>query len=201
MKTNIKKIFKRTLIGSAMLIGILVSGGNTTSAATLKDSNGNPVVAGQEYYLSAHIRPNQGLAYTRSWGVYWAHLGTSPGEAITVEPSYTSTGQFAVMLKTNKVSSPIDINENTTALYLGTDTNNSTGEVYVRAQYPGDRSQWIPTTNNLNNDFISNHYFALKNVNNGKYLYARGFPFWEEDWLKAVDSEMNSNVVWRLLKK
>ncbi|EOO24491.1 hypothetical protein IIU_06713 [Bacillus cereus VD133] len=75
-----KKTFKRTLIGSAVLMGILVSGGNSASAETnndvneiLKDSNGNPIVYGQDYYMEPYEHPGYRFGFVAIDG--WRSLG------------------------------------------------------------------------------------------------------------------------------
>ncbi|PFK23963.1 hypothetical protein [Bacillus cereus] len=65
MKNRIKKTMRKTVVGFALLSGIIVAGGNSASAeehSYLKDKNGHAVEYGAEYYiqLGASILPNYG---------------------------------------------------------------------------------------------------------------------------------------------
>ncbi|PGE39692.1 hypothetical protein COM63_31485, partial [Bacillus cereus] len=92
MKTSIKKTFKRTLIASAALMGILASGGNSASAsyentslmetrwfAPFKDANGDRVSLNREYYMEPVDFPGHGLKYEQWSTNEWAKLGPERG--------------------------------------------------------------------------------------------------------------------------
>lgn len=206
-----KKMIRQALMGFGMSIGMLMVGLDPASAATLKDSNNNPIIYGEDYYLSPYTRPDQGLAYTKSWNINWARLGPGPGEIIRVIPFYNNgdaegIGEVVlegdqIKLETDKVAYDPMLGHSV-PLYFNVQTN-SIEEREIMLGFSSVSSEWILTapTANMDPEFASKHYFGLKNTYHNRYLYALGRPFGEEDWLKLVGSEMNSNVMWRLIKK
>ncbi|MGH0945458.1 hypothetical protein ACQVTS_31325 [Bacillus mycoides] len=74
MKKRMKKMMQHTLLGVAVVAGIGMSGVNPASAATnsdvskiLKDSNGDPIVYGQEYSIEAYRFPGSWVDHKRGF--------------------------------------------------------------------------------------------------------------------------------------
>ncbi|WP_141402180.1 hypothetical protein [Bacillus cereus] len=197
MKTNKKKTFKHTLIGSAALMGILVSGGNSASAANLndlKDVNGNPVETGKKYYMESYAFPGQGLVYDTWSNDFWAKLGSRPGEVITFEPSWS--GDY-VRMRTDKTE--LDYNEIelpvSYPLYLGVNSETDGVQLALR----NNTQWWIPTepSSDMNLNFTARNCVAFKSYDSNKFM-SSGDSF---GWLYVNKSNMDSKTMWRLIPK
>ncbi|OUB44130.1 hypothetical protein BK740_14285 [Bacillus thuringiensis serovar argentinensis] len=73
MKKNMKKMARNAVLGVTMLTGIAMIGVDSASAEehpVLKDSNGNPVEYGQEYYMEPYDFSGQGVELKT-----WNHNG------------------------------------------------------------------------------------------------------------------------------
>ncbi|MEH7217530.1 hypothetical protein [Bacillus toyonensis] len=187
-----KKMMRHALLGVTMLTGIAMIGVDSASADTLKDSNGNPIVAGQQYYMQPYEFPGRGLAYAWSTASNWAKLGSSPGEAVTFEQT-----EGWVRIKTDKWDWKHELLQPVlTSLYLA---GNSDG-VELRFDNPNHNTQWwTPTepSSDMNSDFAARNYYAFKNYNNNQFMSYRNAG----DWLYVDQSTMNSKTMWRLIKK
>ncbi|MGH0945348.1 hypothetical protein ACQVTS_30450 [Bacillus mycoides] len=93
MKKHRKKMFKHTLIGSAMLMGFLISEGHSAFAQELPadkfqkkiyDSNKNEVDSNSEYYLVPINDSNSGVVATDWSGGKWGKIGPL-SHALTVK--------------------------------------------------------------------------------------------------------------------
>ncbi|PEQ68110.1 hypothetical protein [Bacillus cereus] len=194
IKNRAKKVIRKTVVGFALLSGIIVAGVNPASADTLKDSNGNSIVAGQKYYMEPYEYPGQGLAYD-FWRVgQWAKLGSTPGQTVTIEQSGDS-----VRLKTDKVGGPGTIDPDggfipdNLPLYLGINYSNDGVELIIgtNSYYP---DWWIPTENPA---FTAGNYFAFKNYYSNKFMSVGD----QGGWLTTNKSNMDSKTMWRLIPK
>ncbi|MES1051878.1 hypothetical protein FOA24_21910 [Bacillus thuringiensis] len=196
IKNRMKKTIRKTVVGFALLAGIVTGGVNPASADTLKDSNGNSIVAGHKYYMEPYEFPGQGLAYEEWSGDLWAKLGSTPDQTVTIEQSGNS-----VRLKTDKQGL---INESTWGpivpvnIYLGIHPTTD-GVALVYNLYPSNEQWWIPTepTEDMNPDVAARNYFAFKNYYSHKFMSVGD----SGGWLTTNKSTMDSKTMWRLVPK
>ncbi|MED1300227.1 hypothetical protein BK704_28895 [[Bacillus thuringiensis] serovar konkukian] len=196
MKNHIKKTIRKTVVGFALLSGIVMVGVNPASATILKDSNGNSIVAGQEYYMQPYEFPGQGLAY-EVWSTnHWTKLGSGSGETVTFEQS-----GIAVRMKTalyelvdaGRFDLPV-----MHSLYLG--ISSQADGVKLNINNSLENTQWwIPTepSGNMNSDFAARNYFAFKNADSNKFMSYTD----ASGWLYANKSNMDSKTMWRLVPR
>lgn len=198
MKQCIKKTIRKTVVGFALLSGIVMAGGNSASAATLndlKDANGNPVKTGKRYYMESYAFPGQGLVYETWSNNFWTKLGSRPGEVVTFQSSWSGD---SVRMETdknievdNEIGLPVP-----ESLYLSIDSN-ADGVQLARSNYSSNAQWWIPTgpSSDMNLDFTARNCVAFKNYDSNKFMSA-GDSF---GWLYVNKSNMDSKTMWRLI--
>ncbi|AXY11299.1 hypothetical protein CUC43_32250 (plasmid) [Bacillus thuringiensis LM1212] len=198
MKQCIKKTIRKTVIGFALLSGIVMAGGNPASAATLsdlKDANGNPVETGKKYYMESYAFPGQGLVYETWSNKYWTKLGSRPGEVVTFQSSWSGD---SIRIKTDKAE--LEDNEIglpvSSPLYLSIDSQ--VDGVKLAGDAYGDNKQWwIPTgpSSDINLDFTARNCVAFENSDTNKFI-SSGDSF---GWLYMNKSNMDTKTMWRLI--
>ncbi|EJR90723.1 hypothetical protein [Bacillus cereus] len=171
MKKSIKKMFKRTLIGSTVLMGILVSGGNPASADTnsdvnkiLKDSNGNPIVYGQDYYMEPYEHPGYRFGFVAIDG--WRSLGL----ANSLDNTYDNSIRFQKSASQDEYPESVDIqiNQHQNSFYImpvpdelwaATGSGNYEGSSWRKLR------TWVPKepSVDMNSDLATGNYYAFKN--------------------------------------
>ncbi|MGG1151386.1 hypothetical protein [Bacillus wiedmannii] len=219
MKKHVKKVFKRTLIGSAMIMGFLVSGLDSASASTMenfKDYNGNQIEFNTEYYLEPikQINQSQGIV-AENWS---AKLGNK-SDAMTVKLIPTnlpphifprehypyidfnapSNVPIELALETN-VKKPIEIfrilsdGEPFTFLdYQTTYLNAKSNGVELATQHD---TNWRITINPMRD---GNHFnVQLQDSATGKWL-SNGNP--GESLSVDIRTPGSGNALWKLIKK
>ncbi|PFK24010.1 hypothetical protein [Bacillus cereus] len=198
MKNRAKKVIKKTVVGFALLSGIVVAGGNSASAAPLnnvKDANGNPVEAGKKYYMESYAFPGQGLVYDTWSNNSWAKLGSRPGEVVTFQSSWAGDSVRMITdengLDYNEAGLPVP-----SPLYLSTDSKMD-GVKLVLGAYADNTQWWIPTepSSDMNFDFTARNCVAFKNYDSNKFM-SSGDSF---GWLYVNKSNMDSKTMWRLI--
>ncbi|AXY11272.1 hypothetical protein CUC43_32015 (plasmid) [Bacillus thuringiensis LM1212] len=222
----LNKKLKCTIIGSAMLMGILMNGGASVFAAEdspltifnkLYDVHGNEVKYNEEYYLEPAKEEieSQGIMAENWSDGKWAKLGPK-SDAITVKlidksfrPQPTPTGDdFPVEYFKN---SPIRVDLETNVLKtVQIPYNIGFGRtVYHPVQKPtylSSRSNGVEFA--LNNDNHStwiiytkkqgdNYLMAFRDTNNGTFLSHRD----SEAWLYADQLTINQGTMWKLIEK
>ncbi|PGP97487.1 hypothetical protein [Bacillus cereus] len=162
-----KKTMKNILVGFALLSGIVMAGGNPVSADTnsdvnqiLKDSNGNPIVYGQEYYMESYDHPGYRTGII-------SHLGT-----ITLENTNTHPIKFQKSIAQFEYPESVDIQIASNSdywpwryilkmhpNYLWGGNNDFGGNRYTKYR------TWLPTkpSADMNPDLTTGNYYALKN--------------------------------------
>lgn len=200
MKQCITKKIRKTVIGFALLSGIVMAGGNSASAATLndvKDVNGNPVETGKSYYMESYAFPGQGLVYETWSNDFWTKLGSRPGEVVTFQSSWSGD---SVRIQTNKaIEEDNELGLPTPApLYLSIDSE-ADGVQLARSSYSNNTQWWIPTapSSDMNLAFTARNCVAFKNYDSNKFM-SSGDSF---GWLYVNKSNMDSKTMWRLIPK
>ncbi|PEE35701.1 hypothetical protein CN271_28880 [Bacillus cereus] len=213
MKTSIKKTFKHTLIGSAMLMGILASEGNSASAETksnvnnvLKDSSGSPVVYGQKYYMEPYEFPGYKLGESINGGgineISLAPSASVKPMEVTFEKKWNNleTIEDSVFIRHDSTGpGPMRHSHNVTAF----DSSTS----YLQLMYPFfsssegvKQSIWKPIVPSVDMDskFIDGNYFAFKNEHLNVFF---AYPNLNEYRSYASVGDMNSKTMWRVIPK
>ncbi|TKH16971.1 hypothetical protein FC697_22640 [Bacillus wiedmannii] len=223
MKKIVKKMFKHTVLYSAMLIGFLISGGQSVFAAEdlplkysefIYDYEGNKIVydsvwkTGHEYYLEpANAEDTSQRVTFKNWeNSQWAKLG-SKSDAITFRLE-------------DKTISPLQGSHD---LYEGiVNEKESLFVSFKKEEYDGDIFEdyifstfLTPKSNGVElvrgDDFSINtsswevykklqgdkYTFAFKNTNTGMFLSHRN----SGEWLYVDQSKINKNTLWKLVKK
>ncbi|MGH1232023.1 hypothetical protein [Bacillus toyonensis] len=214
MKNRAKKVIRKTVVGFALLSGIVMAGVNPASAEehpVLKDSNGNFVEYGKEYYMEPYEFPGYKLGGNRA-GSHTYELYLHPGNhtkpmEITFEKRW---GNFdlpgdMVLIQHKEPNAwagiglpfPWDGNQYVTVF----DSNTS----YLQLMYPyafveegANRSIWKPIIPSADMDpkFIDGNYFAFKNEDLNVF-FASSNP--NEMRSNAHVGNMNSKTMWRLI--
>ncbi|PFK26116.1 hypothetical protein [Bacillus cereus] len=158
-----KKTMKNILVGIAMSAGIVMAGVNPASAEEhlfLKDSNGNPIVYGQEYYMESYEHPGYRAAYA-----WWDTI-------ILEDEEHSEPIKFQKPMSQSdnpeNVNIQISTGYDSTWRYLtkmpysiwGTYSLNGYGDVDRRKA-----GTWVPTepSADMNPDLKTGNYYALKN--------------------------------------
>ncbi|PEA06307.1 hypothetical protein [Bacillus cereus] len=214
MKISIKKTFKRTLIGSAVLMGILASGGNSASADTnsdvnkiLKDSNGSPVIYGQKYYMEPYEFPGYKLGELINGGsineISLAPSASMKPMEITFEKNWGNleTIEDSVFIRHESTGPGATYH----GIHNVTAFDSSTS--YLQLMFPffpspegAKQSMWKPIVPSVDMDskFIDGNYFAFKN----EYLNVFfAYQNLNERRSHANFGTMNSKTMWRLIPK
>ncbi|PEA00998.1 hypothetical protein [Bacillus cereus] len=157
---------------------------------TLRDANGNPVIAEKRYYMESHAFPQQKVA-TAYWGGgsdaihrYWAMLKFNSCEPIRFEKS----GNHVKMLtdRTLFLDSGIEF-----PLYLATDEDDPGVKC---TSHGGDRTWWI-ITEPTDPDLVAGNYYAFRNYSSYRFMRAVA-PL---GWLYVDKTDMDSKTMWRLI--
>ncbi|MGG1149716.1 hypothetical protein [Bacillus wiedmannii] len=195
MKQCIKKTIRKTVVGFALLSGIVVAGGNPASAEEhpfLKDSNGNPVQDGRYYYMEPYEFPGQTFVYDMRYAPEYyssghsVKLGSSSGKRISFQ--WYGGGEVATISTEERYLFQGAGYEYVQRLGKQPDTD----EVQLRFSN-GIGEQWVVTESSNGN------YFSLQNamdhmVGNQKFLsYSNS-----GEWLNVEQPTMNSKKMWRL---
>ncbi|PEA06359.1 hypothetical protein [Bacillus cereus] len=212
MKTSIEKTFKRTLIASAALMGILVSGGNSASAydtpikeseymAPFKDVNGTPVFLKKEYYMEPVDFPGHGLKYEQWSTNEWAKLGPERGMTVTFENVlYNPLGTSIVKIKTDRYDIEFSMGGSVNVAkrhykYLGAGLD-AEGVELRRFMSDSEAQYWEPIQS-ANPELASTNTIAFKNEEKNKFLSYRN----SNEWLNVNQPTINSKTKWRLIPK
>ncbi|PEQ51771.1 hypothetical protein [Bacillus cereus] len=193
MKNRIKKTMRKTVVGLVLLSGIVMAGVNPASASTLKDIYGNPVVAGQEYYLESYEYPWLGIYFDQWSGTDWARLGTPREEQETVKIIQSGN---SIKLETNRYKQETDFFGGIyhVPLYLSIDFN--ADGVALGKDSPYDEEWWTLTVP-FDSELAAQNYFALKNYYNNKFM---SFSI-TNGWFTASKSNMDYETLWILSPK
>ncbi|PEA06349.1 hypothetical protein CON37_01960 [Bacillus cereus] len=215
MKKSIKKTFKRTLIGSAALMGILVSGGNSASAdytdtylyeaqffAPFKDANGDRVSLNQEYYMEPVDFPGHGLKFEQWSTNEWAKLGSGRGMTVKFENVlYDPLGlNSSVKIRTDRNRIDADDADIGAQIYiyykyLGLGFNSPGVEI---EELKSDRkNQYWKPIQSRSPELASTNTIAFKNEENNEFLAYRN----SNAWLYVDEPTINSKTKWRLIPK
>ncbi|MED1300234.1 hypothetical protein BK704_13765 [[Bacillus thuringiensis] serovar konkukian] len=188
-----KKMMRHILFSFAILAGIVMAGVNPASADTLKDVNGNNIVAGQEYYLESYEYPWFGMRFEEWGGGLWASLGSPYNEQETVKVIQSGN---SVKFETDELGWEYDMFGGIVwvPLYLSIDDDND-GVALSKGNlsYP---EWWIPTVPS-DPFFAGKNFFAFKNYKNNKFMsHSDGIG-----WLYASKSNMDIKTMWCLTPK
>lgn len=223
-----KKMFKHTLIGFAMLIGLLVSGVSSASAEensplnhldSMYDYDGNKIKVatvfspiGDEYYLEPANEENesQGIV-TQMWNrTTWAKLSYK-SNAMTVKvhknehiPSNSLNWHDA---DSKDIPLAVDFKTNVTVNIL--DILDPIKKSYQRNMYLTAKPNGVQLIAYNEENAFRGEWIVYQKVQGGKHVYAfksediGNFLTHREagDWLRVDQSEMNENTLWKLVKK
>ncbi|PEE32647.1 hypothetical protein [Bacillus cereus] len=221
-----KKTFKRTLIGSVVLIGLLASGGNSVFAEDasiltifnkLYDVHGNEVRYNKEYYLEPAKggTESQGII-TEDWSDgKWAKLGPK-SDAITVKlldrsfrPQPTPTGDdYPVEYFKN---SPLRVDLETNVMKnirmpVGSNFGRTVYSLVPQSTYLSARSNGVEFALKDANHSTwviygkkqgDNFLMAFRDTNTGTFLSHRN----SGEWLYANQLTINQDTMWKLIEK
>ncbi|PEQ45616.1 hypothetical protein CN469_31755, partial [Bacillus cereus] len=138
MKNRAKKVIRKTVVGFALLAGIVMAEGNPASAeehSFLKDSNGNAVEYGKEYYMEPYGHPGIRIEILNGDGLP-AGLGTT-GKAIRFQqPDF----QLSTLQKYALDSVKMEINFR----------ENFFGYMSLSSEYPSNTTLWMEQFNSVN---------------------------------------------------
>ncbi|WP_305927739.1 hypothetical protein [Bacillus mycoides] len=227
MKKIVKKIIRPTLVGSAMLIGLIAGGLNPAFASSeiqepIYDVNGEAVDPNAEYYLEpAYLNVPQRIVAEQWSDSKWAKLGPE-SDAITVKlkpvegnvpsgvfPSYgvifgQTNATIGVELETNVM---ITTNHYTVGVgkplpYTRTGPaylNAKSNGVQLRSTWQESPSRW-KAQNTTVQDSQGNYiasYISFKEKNSGKYLLPKN----ASEWLHVDHPSRFVETEWKLIKK
>ncbi|PEQ46481.1 hypothetical protein CN469_31590, partial [Bacillus cereus] len=133
-----KKMIRQALMGFVMAMGLLMVGRDLASAeehSFLKDSNGNAVEYGKEYYMEPYGHPGTRVEILNEDGLP-AGLGTT-GKAIRFQqPDF----QLSTLQKYALNSVKMEINFH----------GNSFGYISLSREYPSNTTLWMEQFNSAN---------------------------------------------------
>ncbi|OUB02146.1 hypothetical protein BK704_20930 [[Bacillus thuringiensis] serovar konkukian] len=197
MKNRAKKVIRKTVVGFALLAGIVVAGVNPASAEEhpfLKDSNGEPVQDDRYYYMETYEFPGQTFVYDMRYAPEFyssghsVKLGSSSGKRISF--NWHGDGDVATISTEERYLFQAAGYEHPQRL----GKKPGTDEVQLRFSN-GIGEEWVVTKSSEGN------YFSLQNaedhmVGNQKFLsYSNS-----GEWLNVSDSTMDSKKMWRLTR-
>ena len=197
MKNRAKKVIRKTVVGFALLSGIVMAGGNSASAEEhpfLKDSNGDPVEDGRYYYMQPSEFPGQTFVYDMRYEPEYyssghsVKLGSSPRKRISF--NWYGDGNVATISTEERYLFQGDKYEHPQRL----GKKPGTDEVQLRFSN-GIGEQWVVTK------LSEGNYFSLQNaedhmVGNQKFLSYRN----SGEWLNVSETTMDSKKMWRLTR-
>ncbi|PEA06517.1 hypothetical protein [Bacillus cereus] len=220
------KKFRRTLTVSAVLMGILVSGGNYIFAAQdlpltifnkLYDVHGNEVKYNEEYYLEPAKKetgPQRIMAENWADGK-WATLGAM-SDAITVKlldksfrPQPTPTGDDYPVeyFKNNPIRVDLETNVmKNVRMPVSSNFGRTVYSLVPQSTYLSARSNGVEFALKDANHSTwiiyakkqgNDYLMAFRDTNNGTFLSHRN----QGEWLYADQFTINQDTMWKLIKK
>lgn len=197
MKNRAKKVIQKTVIGLALLSGIVMTGGNAANAEEhpfLKDSSGDPVQDGSYYYMEPYEFPGQTFVYDMRYAPEYyssghsVKLGSSSGKRI----SFNWYGDGDVATISTDGSYRFQGNGHNYTQRLSKKPN--TDEVQLRFSN-GIGEQWVVKESSEGN------YFSLQNAEdhmagNQKFLSYSS----SGEWLNVEQPTVNSKIMWQLTR-
>ncbi|PEA06506.1 hypothetical protein [Bacillus cereus] len=177
---------RNTLFVVAMLGTVLV-GTNSASAATVNDSTGNPLKYGKYYYMEGLNYPGKGITYG-SWNLgKWAYLDPAQrGQAIKIEPRYDAAHNGD------------DVQENHTVAIQMDTTNPQSSYLRIHGTYNGIQlGNYSLSTSLWSIQKSPDGFVTFRNKESYKYM-----EYTEPNaWLDATQFELTGFNKWRLIEK
>ncbi|PEQ47966.1 hypothetical protein [Bacillus cereus] len=210
IKNRIKKMIRKTVVGFALLAGIVMAGVNPASAeehSFLKDSNGNAVEYGKEYYMEPYCLPGN-RAEVLVHDSLPVGLGTN-GHAIRFQQPDFQDSLFQQQAL-NSVKIEIDVHGILSSYISIQDPSvgNLWTEMY-NSERRGDNynipRMWKPViipSGDMNVDFEAGNYFALQSTF-AKGLYGSDAYFSHNGIGETLSASpyVHHNTMWRLIPK
>lgn len=208
-----KKMIREALMGSVMVIGLLMVGGDLVSAEEhpiLKDSSGNSVEYGKEYYMEPYEFPGYKLGVNRAGDLIY-ELYLHPGQhtrpmEITFEKRWKNfelPGDMVLIQHKEPrlwlgAGLPFPWDGNQYVSVFGSNTSYLQLMFHLPVGDNGNQSMWTPMVPSADMDpkSIGGNYFAFKNEALNVF-FACSNP--DEMRSNANVGNMDSKTMWRLI--
>ncbi|AXY11557.1 hypothetical protein CUC43_33860 (plasmid) [Bacillus thuringiensis LM1212] len=208
-----KKMIREALMGSVMVIGLLMVGGDLVSAEEhpiLKDSSGNSVEYGKEYYMETYEFPGYKLGVNRAGDLIY-ELYLHPGQhtrpmEITFEKRWKNfelPGDMVLIQHKEPrlwlgAGLPFPWDGNQYVSVFGSNTSYLQLMFHLPVGDNGNQSMWTPMVPSADMDpkSIGGNYFAFKNEALNVF-FACSNP--DEMRSNANVGNMDSKTMWRLI--